>query len=902
MLEGSMEWYRGLFQKIINDGLKNKINQRDCLDLLLNMREDFVFSENKEVRDYAMKISKYAHEMAGYMAAQTGSGEFDDLYWKYLLLEAPEIFESYLYYMEKNRQRSRRFYENRKSTLNILVQDLQDLEDRKLDFLGVSLPPRVGKLLSDDTPVLTTDGWKNHGDLKVGDYVYDLDGFPIMVTHVFPKNYANKRVWFTDGSYIDCHEKHEWLIYNRHRHSEEIMETSEFENGAESGGVGRGHRYYYQIPLSSAIIGEYKELPVKPYTLGAWLGDGRNNNPDVCEPKEDRCIIDGIVEDGYEISWHTVHKITGVEYYGFKGLRAGLQSVGMCHSRRRTPKHIPNEYFSASIPQRLELLAGLLDTDGTLRKGENRYSFSTTEPDLRDDFVSLVSTFGWRCSVTECEPHNDGHLVNGVEIISKKVYWVISFNPTHEIPCRVERKRLNTFSKQRKVAVKCVEDIEPKIGNCISVQGGIYRAGRRCIPTHNSTLCIFFLSWIMGKRPNSHNAMSGHSGILADGFYGEIQNLILTPEYTFNEIFPHAKLEKKSADKKEINLDKPDRFSTLTCRGIDGTWTGSVDISADGYLYVDDLVRDRMESLSPTRLENRYQDYLNVLVDRKNDGARELMVGTRWNVLDPLGRIESEKKNNPRYRFRKIPALNANGESNFDYDYGVGFSTKYYIDMKSRLDPNEWEAKYQQKPFIREGLLFPADELRTYNGVLPEGDSRIVSACDVAWGGGDALSMPIGREYENGDVYIFDWVFNRGTKEVTLPIVAGKIMGNKIRQINFEANNGGHMYRKYIDEKLQEWNYKCSCTDSKAPGNMEKMSKIIAYSGDIKRKFVFLDEEHRSKEYQEAMDEMTFFVQLGKNDHDDSVDSLSQLERFIENGIGGKATAMHNPLWGGSRY
>ena len=127
-------------------------------------------------------------------------------------------------------------------------------------------------------------------------------------------------------------------------------------------------------------------------------------------------------------------------------------------------------------------------------------------------------------------------------------------------------------------------------------------------------------------------------------------------------------------------------------------------------------------------------------------------------------------------------------------------------------------------------------------------------------------------------------------------------MGNKIRQINFEANNGGHMYRKYIDEKLQEWNYKCSCTDSKAPGNIEKMSKIIAYSGDIKRKFVFLDEEHRNKEYKEAMEEMTFFVQLGKNDHDDSVDSLSQLERFIENGSGGKATAMHNPLWGGSRY
>lgn len=104
-------------------------------------------------------------------------------------------------------------------------------------------------------------------------------------------------------------------------------------------------------------------------------------------------------------------------------------------------------------------------------------------------------------------------------------------------------------------------------------------------------------------------------------------------------------------------------FATTTCRGIDGTWTGAVDISEDGYLYVDDLVRDRKESLSLRRLEGRYQDYLNILVDRKNDGSKELMVGTRWNVADPLGRIEKQYKDNPRYKFRKLPALNEKGES-----------------------------------------------------------------------------------------------------------------------------------------------------------------------------------------------------------------------------------------------
>lgn len=410
-----------------------------------------------------------------------------------------------------------------------------------------------------------------------------------------------------------------------------------------------------------------------------------------------------------------------------------------------------------------------------------------------------------------------------------------------------------------------------------------------------STICIFFYAWVIGKRPDSHNAMSGHSGILADGFFTEILNLTTSKEYTFSEIFPNVKKESQHSDKNEVNFNTPDRFPTLTCRGIDGTWTGEVDISDDGYLYVDDLVRDRKESLSPRRLEGRYQDYLNVLVDRKNDGSKELMVGTRWNVIDPLGRVEKQNKNNPKYRFRKIPALNEKGESNFDYPV-KGFSTKYYQEMKARLDKNEWEAKYMQRPFVREGLLFPADSLRYYNGVLPDGDYRVVSACDVAWGGGDRLSQPIGYEYSNGDVYIPDWVFNKGKKEETIPIVVGKIIGEKIRQIQFEANNGGDMYCQYVSEKLEAQNYKCSCTYKKAPGNMEKLSKIIAYSGDIIKRFIFLEPELQSQEYSDAMDELNMFVQIGNNDHDDAADGLTQLAMALDGEMYAKCEAFDRPF------
>lgn len=403
-----------------------------------------------------------------------------------------------------------------------------------------------------------------------------------------------------------------------------------------------------------------------------------------------------------------------------------------------------------------------------------------------------------------------------------------------------------------------------------------------------STLCIFFLAWVIGRHPESHNAMSGHSGILADRFYRDVLKLTENEEYTFKEIFPEIELANKSSEKNELFYSPTEAFATLTCRGIDGTWTGAVDISSDGYLYVDDMVRDRTESLSPIRLENRYQDYLNVLVDRKNDGSKELMVGTRWNVLDPLGRVEAENKNNPKYRFRKIPALNEKDESNFQYDYGVGFSTEYYRNMRDRLDRNEWMAKYQQMPFVREGLIFPIDELNYYNGVLPDGDCITAAACDVAWGGGDSLSMPFGKLFgssDDGPIYIPDWIFNKGDKYVTKPLVVAKTLQHKPNIERFEANNGGDEYAEDIDRLLREQGFKTNITWKKADNQVGKMAKIIQYAPDIKRRFRFLKPELQSDEYKAAMEEMGMLTQVGKNEHEDSADGLVQLFQLFDGGM-----------------
>lgn len=488
-----------------------------------------------------------------------------------------------------------------------------------------------------------------------------------------------------------------------------------------------------------------------------------------------------------------------------------------------------------------------------------------------------------------------------VSIGMNELYWeALKFEAPHRFESFLLYMEKNRSPKKRfyqpraktlKIVVDDLQDLE---------DGVIEFYGLSLPPrVGKSTVCIFFLSWVAGRHPDLHNAMGGHSGILAKGFYKEFNNLITSSEYTYNEIFPGVFVESKSADEFTVNLNSPDRFATLTCRGIDGTWTGAVDISAGGYLYVDDLIRDRTESLSPTRLENRYQDYLNIMVDRKNDGAKELMVGTRWNVMDPLGRNEDKFKNNPKARFRKIPALNEKDESNFDYDYGVGFSTQYYKELRGRLDKNEWMAKYQQRPFIREGLLFPEDELNFYNGVLPDGECLTAAACDVAWGGGDSLSMPFGKAFgsrEDGPVYIPDWIFNKGDKYTTKPLVVAKTLQHQPNMERFEANNGGDEYAESIDSMLKEQGFKTNITWAKASNQMSKLAKIIQYAPDIKRRFYFLNPELQSEEYKAAMEELTTFVQIGKNTHDDAPDGLVQLLQLISGEMYAKCEAMSRPF------
>lgn len=420
-----------------------------------------------------------------------------------------------------------------------------------------------------------------------------------------------------------------------------------------------------------------------------------------------------------------------------------------------------------------------------------------------------------------------------------------------------------------------------------------------------STIMVFFGSWIGLRHPDSHNALGTHSGMLADHFYKEMLDLLTSEEYCFQELYAYFQpdkkfIEDKSAEKMTISLASKGDFPWFNFTGIDGTWTGMVDVSSNGYLLVDDLVRDRTHSLSPKRMNDTFSEYLNKMVDRKNDGAKEIMIGTLWNVLDPIKRLEEMYGDDDRYVFRKIPALNENGESNFDYEY-KGFSTEYYQEMKDKLiragNDAEWSAKFMQNPYVREGLLFPLDELGYFNGVLPQGHKfRFAVNCDVAFGGGDSVSMPIGLHDLTDDlIYVIDWFFNSSGVSVTVPGVCDMIIKHGIKNVTFEANAGGQLYASKVQEELKRRNYLCSCDSVRAPNNLSKADKIKACEGTIRQKFRFLDstkhnmdefdEEtqvyERSSEYERALDELGTYVTIGKNSHDDACDSIAQIAERV---------------------
>ena len=603
---------------------------------------------------------------------------------------------------------------------------VEKIENGQRVRLCLSVPPQCGKLIENNTPVLTRNGWKKHGDLVVGDELINHHGDFVKVEHIFPKDFANCKVTLTNGEEILCHENHEWLVYDRFAHKEIVRETKFIEKCvSENNIVGRGHRYRFQLPTKQFLKGTNKPLFVNPYVLGVWLGDGKTDGGSICACDNDRITIDEC-RKYYPNGAEWKHKTTNVNYACLNGLKTDLQNYGLCDHKKRVEKHIPQEYLTASIEQRLELLAGLIDTDGNLDRKHNRYAFTTSDIQLKETFEELIATFGWRTTTCKTEPK-----VSTSGIVGKKAYYVIAFNPTCSIPCRIERKQIHTFSKQRKISICKVERIEPLEGNCIQVQGGIYLVGKTMIPTHNSyTVTETLPSWFLGRNPNMRCIVTGYNSDMAEKFGDRNRQLV---KQFGEDIFGITVSE--SQDNKTL-WDIAKHEGGMYSAGIQAGITGN----PGSLIIVDDPFKNGFEAENPEIRDKVYETFADSVSTRASGkGNAIIVIHTRWHEDDLIGRLEKLggwiiinipfvwEKGVDKLLGRKI------GETLCPE---IGKDAEFAIMQEKTLGKRKFNALYQGKPYVDGGNYVKRDYIRYYDySNKPSSFEELVLSCDLTFGG-----------------------------------------------------------------------------------------------------------------------------------------------------------------------
>lgn len=396
-----------------------------------------------------------------------------------------------------------------------------------------------------------------------------------------------------------------------------------------------------------------------------------------------------------------------------------------------------------------------------------------------------------------------------------------------------------------------------------------------------TTLAIFLLTWIAGRDPNNPNLTGSHSNSFVRGVYDECLRLFDSKgEYLWHDVFPAVQVSSTNAKDCRIDLDKRQRFETLEFTSI-GTGNAGL-YRAANLLYCDDLVSGIEVALSKERLDKLWETYTTDLRQRKiGDKCKELHIATRWSVHDVIGRLEREYENNPRAKFIRIPAMNEDDESNFDYEFGVGFSTKFYREQRDIMDRVSWKALYQNQPIEREGLVYHPDELRRFFELPAEKPDAIIGVCDTKDKGADYAFLPVGYVYGQ-DYYIWDCICDNGLPDTVDARLSEILVRDKVKMCRFESNSAGRRVAEKIQDEVKKLGGITNITTKFTTANKE--TKIIVNSAWVKEHCLFLDESKykRNTDYGRMMDMLCSYTVAGKNKHDDVPDGMAMFAEFAQ--------------------
>lgn len=390
----------------------------------------------------------------------------------------------------------------------LLIHALELNEDYTYRFRTVimSQSRQNGKALDAATPILTTNGWSTMGVLQVGDEVFHPDGHSTRVIGAFDVMHGHDcyEVTTTDGRSVVADAEHLWTVKDMRRskkvdgvrtHLWETLTTEQLlERGLRVSPQRAGNDFAFRLPRQHRIMSKPVELPIDPYLLGVWLGDGTSWSAEITIGRQDlEALTYQLTEAGARIvsvradrRHDSVFSVRiSIDKPIRDGFEARIKKLGVWRN-----KHVPPIYLTAGTEQRQALLAGLLDTDGYISKA-GQVSFAVTNERLADDVLYLARSLGWRATKRTGRSKLNGH--------DYGPYFEVCFTPD-ESPFRLARKseRITPRAADRSaISIKSIERVDSRPVRCIKVDrdDGLFLAGDGLMPTHNTFLMVILALW-----------------------------------------------------------------------------------------------------------------------------------------------------------------------------------------------------------------------------------------------------------------------------------------------------------------------------------------------------------------------------------------------------------------------
>jgi hypothetical protein len=358
-----------------------------------------------------------------------------------------------------------------------------------------------GKAVDVNEPVLTTEGWSTHGELQPGVSVFSPDGDPVKViakTEVFTDTDCY-RVRFSNNYSVVVSGDHLWTVDLPSRtringtntrkkwHAPTTINTRELMAQVDHS-QGIYSRPFPTVQITKPLQFEKKELLIDPYVLGVWLGDGASDGVRITSSVDDSYVMEKMLRDTGIIVRRTGHS-NSVSLSLGSGIQNKKGSSDFRDSLRKYKlfknKHIPQCYLTSSFNDRLSLLEGLMDTDGSVHKEHSQAVFCNTNLQLISDVFELCQGLGLNPTVRIWTGNYKGE---------RRPFMQVQYRAFSELPTfRMPRKRIIPkagFGLRRVNKIISVEPVDSIPVSCIQVDStdGMYLIGRSFIPTHNSTI------------------------------------------------------------------------------------------------------------------------------------------------------------------------------------------------------------------------------------------------------------------------------------------------------------------------------------------------------------------------------------------------------------------------------